>query len=67
MHTCRCTETRMGSMVARKEVVDNITVSAAEVPDLDSNLIDRLLQYCVDHHRTKDLSALGDPIPVRSC
>jgi len=58
MHTCRCTETRMGSMVARKEVVDNITVSAAEVPDLDSNLIDRLLQYCVDHHRTKDLPAL---------
>ena len=59
----------MGSMVAlvREEAVHNITLSAGEVPDLDSNLIDRLLQYCVDHHRTKDLSALGDPIPVRSC
>jgi hypothetical protein len=30
---------------------------------VDSNLIDRLVQYCVDHHRTKDLSAQGDPIP----
>jgi flagellar biosynthesis GTPase FlhF len=41
----------------------NITLSAGGVPDLDSNLIDRLVQDYVDHHRTKDLSALGDPIP----
>ena len=64
-HLAAGTETRMGSMVARvsEEAVHNITLSAGEVPDLDSNLIDRLVQDCVDHHRTKDLSALGDPIP----
>jgi hypothetical protein len=46
-----------------EEAVHNVTLSAGEVPDLGSNLIDRLVQYCVDHHRTKDLSALADPIP----
>jgi hypothetical protein len=63
-HLAAGTETRMGSMVAGvREAVHNKTLPAGEVPDLDSNLIDRLVQYCVDHRRTKDLSALGDPIP----
>jgi flagellar biosynthesis GTPase FlhF len=57
--------TRMGSMVVgvSEEAVHDKTLSAGEVPALDTNLIDRLVQYCVDHRRTKDLSALGDPIP----
>jgi hypothetical protein len=46
-----------------EEVIDEIVDYAGRVPGFDLRLFDRLAQYCVDHHRTADSSALGEPIP----
>jgi hypothetical protein len=45
-----------------EEVIDQTVAYARRAPGFDPRCVDRLAQYCVDHHRTADSSVLGEPI-----
>jgi hypothetical protein len=45
-----------------EEVIDEVVAYARRVPGFDLRLVDRLAEYCVDHHQTADSSLLGEPI-----
>jgi hypothetical protein len=46
-----------------ENAIDMVMYDAPHIPGVDLRLADRLAQYCIDHHRTADPSALGEPIP----
>jgi hypothetical protein len=46
-----------------EEVIDQVVAYARRAPGFDPGGVDRLAQYCVDHHRSADSSVLGEPIP----
>jgi len=45
-----------------EEVIDQVVAYARRAPGFDPHCVDLLAQYCVDHHKTADASALGEPI-----
>jgi Immunity protein Imm6 len=45
-----------------EEVIDQVASYAREVPSLDHGAIDRLVQYCVEHHRAATATERGAPV-----
>jgi len=45
-----------------EEVIDQVVTYARRAPGFDPRVVDRLKQYCVDHHRTADPTVWGEPI-----
>jgi hypothetical protein len=45
-----------------EEVIGQVVSYAREVPDLDHAAIDRLVRYCVEHHRAAAASERGAPV-----
>jgi len=45
-----------------EEVIDQVVSYARQVPGLDHDAMDRLVQYCVEHHRAATAAERGAPV-----